>query len=217
MIAPPKTPSPTELEALIKEARARQLRRRLLGAAGVAVAAALGLVAYALAGGFGTQGSAAASPPAQPPLCRSSQLATSFTPGAATGTDLGGMTFRNTGSGACSLPSGRPAVQVRFRGERLPTRERSWPAGSSFGRPAHVLAPGATAFVEIGWGDACMNLTSSAPVSPKATFLLRFRDGMRLIVPETPPDRTVVVPGCNGAVLHPTPRLFVTPMLRSPA
>jgi hypothetical protein len=47
MIAPPKPPS-HELEALIKEARARQLRRRLLGAAGIAIAAALALSAYAL-------------------------------------------------------------------------------------------------------------------------------------------------------------------------
>src|SRR6476659_4818168 len=47
MIAPPKPPSHDELEALIKEARARQLRRRLLGAAGVAIAAALGISIYA--------------------------------------------------------------------------------------------------------------------------------------------------------------------------
>ena len=51
MIAPPRPPSHDELEALIKEARARQLRRRLLGAAGVAIAAAFALGAYALASG----------------------------------------------------------------------------------------------------------------------------------------------------------------------
>ena len=48
MIAPPRPPSHDELEALIKEARARQLRRRLLGTAGVAIGAALVLGAYAL-------------------------------------------------------------------------------------------------------------------------------------------------------------------------
>jgi len=48
MIAPPRPPSRDDLEALIEEARARQLRRRLLGAAGVAIAAALGLSVYAL-------------------------------------------------------------------------------------------------------------------------------------------------------------------------
>ena len=51
MIAPPKPPSHDELEALIKEARARQLRRRLLGAAGIAAAAAVGLGVHALATG----------------------------------------------------------------------------------------------------------------------------------------------------------------------
>src|SRR5690348_16536294 len=51
MIAPPKPPSHDESEALIREARERQLRRRLLGAAGIAIAAAIGLGAYALAAG----------------------------------------------------------------------------------------------------------------------------------------------------------------------
>jgi hypothetical protein len=51
MLAPPRPPSHDELEALIKEARARQLRRRLLGAAGVAIVAAVGLGIYALTAG----------------------------------------------------------------------------------------------------------------------------------------------------------------------
>lgn len=55
MIAPPKPPAQDELEALIKEARERQLRRRLLAAAGVAVAAALGLGIYAILVGGGSQ------------------------------------------------------------------------------------------------------------------------------------------------------------------
>lgn len=64
MIAPPKPPSHDELEALIKEARARQLRRRLLGAAGVAVATGLGLGVYALVtGGAHRVGTASGSRP----------------------------------------------------------------------------------------------------------------------------------------------------------
>jgi hypothetical protein len=51
MLAPPRPPSHDELEALIKEARARQLRRRLFAAALVAIAAALSLSLYALATG----------------------------------------------------------------------------------------------------------------------------------------------------------------------
>jgi Domain of unknown function (DUF4232) len=49
MIAPPRPPSRDDLEALIKEARARHLRRRLLGATGVAIAGALGIGIYAIA------------------------------------------------------------------------------------------------------------------------------------------------------------------------
>src|SRR5437899_8908983 len=64
MIAPPKPPSHDDVEALIKEARERQVRRRLLGAAGVAVAAGLGLGAYALVtGGAHRAGTASDSRP----------------------------------------------------------------------------------------------------------------------------------------------------------
>jgi hypothetical protein len=51
MIATPRPPSNDQLEALIREARERQLRRRLLGAASVAIVAAIGLGAYALSAG----------------------------------------------------------------------------------------------------------------------------------------------------------------------
>src|SRR6476659_5027173 len=77
MIAPPRPPAHDELELLIKEARERQLRRRLLGAAGLALTAALGLSIYAFVIGGkvdhvaqlpGKGGRTAA------PLCRTSQL-----------------------------------------------------------------------------------------------------------------------------------------------
>ena len=55
MIAPPRPPSHDELEALIKEARERQLRRRLLGAAGIAIAAAIGLSVFGLTAGTGNR------------------------------------------------------------------------------------------------------------------------------------------------------------------
>jgi hypothetical protein len=47
MIAPPKPPSQDELEALIREARERQLRRRLFATAAVAIAAGVGLAVWA--------------------------------------------------------------------------------------------------------------------------------------------------------------------------
>ena len=80
-------PAPQDgLEALIEEARARQLRRRLFGAASVAIVAAIGLAGYALTiGGSTDLPGGAAKPEAEaPPLCRSSQLsASSYWNGAA--------------------------------------------------------------------------------------------------------------------------------------
>ena len=64
MVAPPRPPSHDELAALIKEARARQLRRRLLGTTGVAIAAALGLSTYAFVTGRSQgPGTASGDPP----------------------------------------------------------------------------------------------------------------------------------------------------------
>src|SRR5215467_7324874 len=111
MIAPPKPPSHDELEALIKEARARQLRRRLLGAAGIAIAAALGLSIYAFLTG-GSPGN-----PSQPlvhgrrttgPLCRASQISASAGLQGATESLAGGATITNTGGSSCSLTRLRP-------------------------------------------------------------------------------------------------------------
>src|SRR5262249_22473833 len=106
MIAPPRPPSHDELEALIKEARARQLRRRLLGAAGVGVGAAIALSVYAFVSGGGV--SNAAQPTAGAggltgPRCRASQLSTAVGFGGATGSLLGGAEIRNTSDSTCTL------------------------------------------------------------------------------------------------------------------
>ena len=106
MIAPPRRPSHDELDLLIKEARERQLRRRLLGAAGVAIAAAIGLGAYA----FVTGGNVDDVPqqPAQRggvgvPFCRSSQLAMS----------IGGQGATQMVLGGALIVSGVAVAQVR--------------------------------------------------------------------------------------------------------
>jgi len=53
VVSPPEPPRPDELEALIREARARQRRRRLISAAAVAVIAAASLSAWAAVPGLG--------------------------------------------------------------------------------------------------------------------------------------------------------------------
>lgn len=175
MIAPPRRPSDDELEALIKEARERQLRRRLLGAAGVAVAAALGLSVYALAAGSRDEGPATASGSATAAaLCRSDQLSGSAGFQGATKSMLGGITLRNTSASACSLPAVRPFVSISWRGKRLQTKEGANPNAPPWPR-AHVLASGARAGVYFQWWS-CGGPGPRAAVRP--TFTLRFGRGL---------------------------------------
>jgi Protein of unknown function (DUF4232) len=180
MIAPPKPPTPGDPEALIKEARARQLRRRLLGAAGVAMAAAIGLVVYASTVGDGGQSPAGASNAAAP-LCRSLQLSGSAYLQGASGTMLGGVAIRNTSALECSLPSGRPAARMSWDGQWLPTRERTMAAPAGFS-DAGVLAPGAKAVVLWQWWS-CGGPGPRAAVRPG--FQLRFGHGLVVIARST--------------------------------
>jgi hypothetical protein len=188
MIAPPKPPSCDELEALIKEARARQLRRRLLGAAGVAVAAAVGLGVYAFATGGGPTN--LAQPPAQGgratgPRCRAAQLSASVGFQGATQTLVGGADIKNIGGRTCSLPAGWPRVRLTSNGNALVVhQQRPQRSGSPPGPPARVLAPGQTARVEMQWLNWCGS--PHAPVSQggepltvlKVNFLFGFGAGL---------------------------------------
>jgi Domain of unknown function (DUF4232) len=188
MIAPPKPPSHDDLEALIKEARARQLRRRLLGAAGVAVAAGLGLGVYA----FVTGGSPAnlAQPPAKggratAPTCRAAQLSASIGFQGATQTDVGGADIKNVGDRACSLPAGWPRVRLTSGGKALVVhQQRPLRSAGPPGPPARVLAPGQTAVVEMQWLNWCGSPHAAIshggePLTVlKVNFLLRFGAGL---------------------------------------
>ena len=191
MIAPPKPPSHDELEALIKEARARQLRRRLLAAAGVAIAAGLGLSVYALTvGGNRPTSGATQRGPASVPLCRSDQLSGSAGFQGATQTMLGDVTLINTSQTACSLPQQRPGVSIRWHGKQLQTEEEPNPNAPPWPR-AHVLAPGAKAGVYFQW-FSCGGSGPKAAVRP--TFALRFGHGLLV----TARSADVTPPFCGG-------------------
>jgi hypothetical protein len=196
MIAPPKPPSFDELEALIKEARARQLRRRLLGAAGVAIGAAIGLSAYAVTIG-GNPTNLGAGPAdagrATGPLCRASQLSMQIGGQGATQMTLGGAVLTNTSGSTCALPTGRPFVRITWQGRAMAVTEPVPARGSvQSGSPAHILAPGAKALVSMEWGNWCGryaygNVPHGRPrtAAPKAlpTFQLRFTHGLTLTGP----------------------------------
>jgi hypothetical protein len=161
MIAPPQPASHDELGALIKEARARQLRRRLLAAAGLAIATALGLALYALtAGGHSSRGTESLPRPAGVPLCSSSQLSRSV--GDPIGPELGPtfwVVLTNTSRSACSLPGGAPRAWVTWQGKLLQTHEQQRlgvrPAEWYPLRPIRVLKPRARAGVTLEWRNWC--------------------------------------------------------------
>lgn len=176
MLAPPPAPQPDVLEALIREARERQLRRRLLGAAAVAIAAAIGLSAYGLVVGGSAPQTGLARAGTPPPLCRASQLTASFGWQGATQSMLGGVTVENTGETACSLPLARPKLTLYWNGRPLQVQERKWPYKLNF-TPAHVLLRGNSAVVETQWWNWCGRPLQAA-VPP--TVLLRFADGLRI-------------------------------------
>ena len=198
MIAPPSPPAHDELEALIKEARARQLRRRLLGAAGVAIVAAIGLGIYALVPGrqsadLGRPPSRVGGSPAQP--CRTAQLtATTFFQGA-TQSMVGGLEVTNASSTACRLPKGRPHVRMVWHGKSIRVRERGmrgsalppWPA-------ARLLAPGAKAEVVMQWQQ---NWTSCRRVIEnfRPRFDLHFQGGLAVTATGT----GMAAPACSQA------------------
>jgi hypothetical protein len=171
MIAPPRRPSHDELEALIKEARARQLRRRLLGAAGVAIAAALGLSAYALTvGGGGHTKPTGGTANAGLPLCRASQLSATAGLSGAVGTMDGEATLTNMSGTTCSLPITPPRVTIFLHGVQMPARQKRMSGERS--ALVHILAPGAKAVVHMDWFDWCGKPSEGTLIRP--TLRLRF-------------------------------------------
>ena len=192
MIAPPRPPSRGELEALIKEAQARRLRRRLLGAAGVAIASALGLSVYALTTSADRPAkSTAAEKSVSVSFCRSEQLSGAAGFQGATQTMLGSVTLQNTSGVACSLPQRRPLVSISWRGKVLPTEEHPMLTGPPWPR-AHELAPGQKASVYWQW-LSCGGV-GAPQVAVRPTLTLRFaRD---LVVSAQADESTP--PFCSG-------------------
>jgi hypothetical protein len=211
--SPPRPPA-EEVEALIPEARDRQRRRRLLGAASVAIAAAVGISLYAVTGGQTRTRAARNAPGGGLPLCRSSHLSTSASLSGAAGTALDPTIITNTSNTACALPTGRPVVRITFRGKPIATRETSWGSGIQFGTtPAgRVLKPGEKVYVELGWDDFLCPRPAQAPTTGRVMLVLLFRGGLQLTTPETTPEGVPGLPGC-GESPHPPPGLAVSPPL----
>ena len=199
MIAPPKPPPLDELEALIKEARERQLRRRLLGTAGIAIAAAVGLSVYAFVKGGGVNNVAPArAGRASGLLCRASQLSVSAGLQGATQSLAGGATITNTGGGSCSLPRLRPVVRISLDGETLRIRQRPFPYRMSHGPLAHVLVPGGQAVIFIQWWNWCGRTGAAA-------MTVRLGRGLNLPAPQRLGEPTCIATGPSSSILYVSP------------
>jgi hypothetical protein len=190
--SPPRPPSRDEPDALIPEARDRQRRRRLLGAAGIAIAAAVGVGLFALLGG---------SKPGNPPsptasggrvavtICRSSQLAASVILSGALG--LGGAsgsaTISNGSGTTCSLPASAPAIQISYRGTPRPLHETVLQPPNH--RSVRLLRPGQKAEIWLVWQNWCAS--PHHPISqggyplrqPQVVFRFRLGHGLTITVP----------------------------------
>lgn len=169
MIAPPKPPSQQELEALIREARERQLRRRLLGAAAIAVAAAVSLGIYALSDGGSPVAAPDYSHPGRLTQCPLRELTLALqTQGTAT-QSVTFLTIGNPRHLACSLSA--PAVfEITENGRSAPivgnplrVRLHTTLHGT---RRKYLAVPGG-----IWWGNWCgsrKGLRMTAHVGPRS-------------------------------------------------
>jgi hypothetical protein len=122
IVAPPKPPRPEELEALIREARARQRRRWMTAGAVVAVLAGAGLAIRSATPG--TPRSAAHERPtvrrATAASCRVDQLRVTFVrKGAVMGEEGGLLRFTNTGSRTCTIFGWPRVVAVTRAGSHV--------------------------------------------------------------------------------------------------
>lgn len=125
----------------------------MLGAATIAVAAAIGLAVYALTLGGDANPTARNERGPAVAVCRSSQLAASAELQGGTQSLLGWVTIANTTRAACSLPPGRPAVIVDAAGKprRIDeSRAEPVPPGS-----APRATPGALGAVHVQWTNWC--------------------------------------------------------------
>jgi len=170
VIAPRRPPSQEELEALIREARERQRRRWLIAAAGLAVAAALGIGSY-----FGLAGTGAANRHAGTNAnsaralslvrCQTSQLRISvIRTGAGLDHVTGYLAFANRSGTACALRGWPTLTAFRPGATTAALHARDvWAGPFLRGVPTVTLRHGQTAVAAFAAGDSGLGPTGACP------------------------------------------------------
>jgi Domain of unknown function (DUF4232) len=133
---------------------------------------------------------------ASAPRCQTTQLTGSAGFGGATGSQLGGATLTNTSTSTCVLGDTPPQVTISWQGTTLATQEQPWPISASdlLHAPVRVLAPGASANIDMQWFNWCG--TPSEGNGFKPALQLQFATGVDVTIPET--VETMTPPRCDA-------------------
>ena len=143
------------------------------------------------------------------PPCQSSQLSGISGFGGATGSELGGATLTNTSTNTCALADTAPQVTISWQGTTLPTQQRPWPetANDLLHAPVRVLAPGASAEIDMQWFNWCGTPSEATAIQPM--LQLRFASGVDVTIPPT--AQTMQAPRCD-APNQPSPLTVSAPL-----
>jgi hypothetical protein len=221
--SPPRPPTENESDALVREARARQRRRRLTGAAAVTLLAGAALVSYAVAGRTAAHPGGLTPSGARPvsaSACRASQLRTSLVH---TGSDLGveGGLLRvtNLSRTACLLAGWPTVTAVEANGTTITSHHAvngtmlfGWDGLPGKSPPKIRLQHQSSAYAILANGD---NPVGTNPRScPTARRLVVSPPKIRAKTSLSAwlPNDGVWLPLCADA--HRRPELAVSPLLR---
>lgn len=163
VVSPPRPPTQDELDALVREARARQRRRRLIGAGAVAVVAAVALISYAVANGTTSQPGVVRPSVglASTATCHVSQLRISLVhTGAVMGEEGGLLRFTNVSPSQCQVSGWPTVVAIEPSGERIASLRDAggtmlfgWNGLRGHTLPTIRLRNGASAYAILASGD----------------------------------------------------------------
>ena len=188
--SPPRPPSQDELDALIREARERQLRRRLLGAAAIAITAAASLGIYAVFSGGSSHPTAGASDSGLATTCPLSTLPLSLQTQRTATQAVTFLTIRNPQLLTCSITA--PVVlEITENGHRAPVSDNPLRA------TLHATLRGARSTIwpqsGVWWANWC---------GPRNGFRITARVGSHSVS-----TRFSILPDCFGTGNHSKLRL----------
>lgn len=133
---------------------------------------------------------------ASAPPCQPTQLTGSVGFGGATGSQLGDATLTNISTSTCALGDTPPQVTISWQGTTFTTQQQPWPTSASdlLHAPVRVLAPGASADIDMQWFNWCGTPSEGNGIQP--ALRLQFATGVDITIPKT--FQTMTPPRCDS-------------------